>query len=112
MATNADRVAEKAQTGFPVRYLPVGLTTWDSDISTSTALGPFSAGDWVGISINAATHVNAGAVGGSAGATNPQLPVAGVYDWTVKAVDGVTDGAIYVHLKAATAGGGVVWKVS
>lgn len=99
-----DQAAEKAQAGFWARYLPASITNWQS-IATSVAFGPFEPGDFVVISCDGAAHVNAGAAGGVATASNPQLP-AGVHDFVVP------EGTTHVHLFGDGAGNGAAWKAS
>lgn len=93
-----------AQTNANVRLLPVGIATWGS-LATTQAFGPFAPGDWVTIVIDGPAHVNAGASGGAAIATNPQLP-AGVHDFVMPT------GATHVHLFGAGSGNGCAFKSS
>lgn len=108
MSDLSDQGRDYALQNYAARLLPVDVETW-ADISASVAFGPFTPGDYVVIVNDAPAHVNAGAAGGAAIATNPQLP-AGERDYVVPDVTGET--SVYVHLFGDGAGNGCVFKAS
>lgn len=90
---------EMAHARFWRRNLPAGTSApggaeW-TDVSSSTAFGPFTAGAFVVIACDGAVHVNAGGEDDSATTSNPQLASGGERDFTLPA------GATYVHVIGA-----------
>ncbi len=108
---NRHKTRDKAAANFWSRLAPAGITTWAS-INASTQYGPFKQGDFVIIICTVPAHVNAAALGGSAGATNPQLPQ-GIHDLVVPAVGSGDDDDVYIFLNSNGGGGsGVAYKAS